>query len=38
MTKRDHDSFRLAAAFFKESIRRDAIAGMKTVLALYDPG
>ena len=34
IVKRDHDSFGSTTAFFKEIMRRDAIIGVRTVLAL----
>ena len=35
---RDHGSFIWAAAFFKESMRRDAMTGTKIVFALWVTG
>ena len=36
VTAEDHGSCDSAAAFFKESMRRDAMIGMKVVHALWD--
>lgn len=36
MVSRDHGSVGLVAAFFKESIMRDAMTGTKTVFTLWD--
>ena len=36
MTEGDHDTFESATAFFKESMRRDAMIGTITVPALQD--
>jgi len=38
MVARVHGIAGSAAAFFKESMRRDAIIGTKTVFTLWDPG
>jgi len=36
MVLEDHDPFGPAAAFFKESMRRDAMIGIKVEFALWD--
>ena len=36
MVSRDHNPFGSTAAFFKESMRRDAMTGTRIVFALWD--
>ena len=36
MVERDHGAYGRAAAFFKESMRRDAMVGTRIVFTLWD--